>query len=458
MKRKALLLLVCSLVLGVASFLAGLTTKQAFIISVFSLSILGTLFFWDFRLVIMFAGCCILFLIHVMNIMQFIKFASLDVITFLAGMMIVVGMMKQSGLFHTLVTKILTYRNISGRILFIIILFFSAVLSGLTGEVTSIIVMIAVIFSISDSLEINPLPLVISSVLTTNIGSASTLLGNPIGILIALRAGLSFEDFLTKALPLSIVILAATIFLLLIWYRNYISQISTKLQTKQKDKYQLSNNFNSNEIISAVIFLVMIILIAFHKRLEILFGIADNKLLVILPVIFAGISLLFCRAKALHCIKNEVEWKSLLFFIFLFAQAGVIQSSGIAQFLAAKLIEATGNHLKVLSAATLFSSGLLSGVLDNTVVVAAFIPIVKSLHVANFSLKPLWWAMLFGACLGGNITAVGSTANIVALGLLEKQRNIKIDFKKWLKLGITIGIVSMLIAYLAISSLQIFSK
>lgn len=108
-----------------------------------------------------------------------------------------------------------------------------------------------------------------------------------------------------------------------------------------------------------------------------------------------------------------------------------------------------GSRPAVLTGAMLFLSGILSGILDNTVVVASFIPVVKSLHVIDSTLHQLWWAMLFGTCLGGNITAIGSTANIVALGILEKKKNIKI--------GLFVGLVSMAIAYLALVLIPVFA-
>jgi Na+/H+ antiporter NhaD/arsenite permease-like protein len=440
-----------------SAHIGKMNPEQVFVISVFSASILGTLLFWDHRLAFVFTGSGILLLTHSVDIAHFIQFASLDVIIFLIGMMIVVGMMKESGLFHWLVTKLLTMRNLNSAELFIIIMVLSAALSGLTGEVTSMIVMTATILEISDLLKINPIPLVISSVITTNIGSASTLLGNPIGILIALRANLTFEDFLTRALPLSAVVLAITIIILLLWYRKYLQDITSKLTLLSKEKTaSQAITFDSKKVCSILLFCVMIVLIAMHKRLEILFGIAENELLVILPIFFAGLSLLCFHHEALRCIEHEVEWKSLLFFTFLFAQAGVIQSSGVAQFLAERLMAQIGSQPEVLTGVTLFSSGILSGILDNTVVVASYIPVVKSLHVINSTLHPLWWAMLFGACFGGNITAIGSTANIVALGILEKEKNIKINFLEWLKIGLLIGIASMAVAYTALVTVPIF--
>ncbi len=457
MKVRFLLLIAFSVFLGVAGHFAGLTRDQVIVVCIFSLSVLGTLLFWDYRLSFVFIGTGVLFLTRSVDLEHFLKFASLDVILFLIGMMIVVAMMKESGVFNWLLTRILKTRNISGLGLFIIILTSSALLSAVMGEVSSIIVMMAVILDISALLDVKPTPLVISSVITTNIGSASTVLGNPIGVLLALRGGLTFEDFLTRALPLSLVILVACIAMLCLWYRTYIRELSARL-SKITRTNPASYTLDRDKKISITIFTLLIIFVSFHNRLEILFGIGENNLLIMLPIIFAGIVMAYRQSKVQYYMEHEVEWYSLLFFIFLFAQAGVIQSSGVAEFLAGKLVAHTGNHPNVLVAAILFSSGILSGVLDNTVVVATYIPVVKSLHMADLSLNALWWSLLFGACLGGNITAIGSTANIVALGLLEKQRNIKADFLEWLKLGLVIGAASMLIAYLAITAVPIFSK
>jgi len=138
---------------------------------------------------------------------------------------------------------------------------------------------------------------------------------------------------------------------------------------------------------------------------------------------------------------------SILFFLFFFAQAGAIKYSGILDFFVKKLIEGIKAKPTFLSGVILFSSGILSSILDNTVVVAAYIPVIQSLTAFGITVKPLWWAILFGACYGGNITIIGSTANIVAMDILEKKKKMKISFVRWLKIGFIIGIFSMFMAY-----------
>jgi len=453
MKVKVLLLMLISLFVGLLGYEIGLNPKQSIAISIFSASILGTLFFWEFRLSFVFVGSGILLLAKVIDLENFIKFASLDVILFLIGMMIVISMLKEAGFFMWLISRVLRVKNLTGRKLFIILMFISSLLSGLMDEVTSIITMVTVILEISDFLDVNPVPLLISSVFATNIGSAQTVLGNPIGVLIAARGKLSFEDFLINALPVSLVVLVITIFLLLIWYRDYIKDISKKLKGHNENKFFLqliSVPSDRKTKISMIIFGITVLLIGLHRRLELLFGVEENTLLILLPIISAGLVMVYRHDKARYYVEHEVEWNALLFFLFLFAQAGVIQASGIGSFIAEKIVSLIGNHPNILSFVVLFSSGFLSGTLDNVVVVSSYIPVIKSLSALHVSLTPLWWALLFGACYGGNITIIGSTANIVAMGILEKQKNIKINFFEWFKIGLIVGILSMAISYLAI--------
>lgn len=459
MLKKVSFLVLLSLFLAALSRFGGLTNQQAIIVGVFLISILGILLFWDLRLGFLFVGSGALFFIHSIDLEQFIQYASLDVIFFLVGMMIVVASMKDSGLFEWLVSAILKTANLGGMGTFATIMALSAVFSGFTGEAASIVVIMAIILELCDLLEINPVPLIISSVLATNIGSAATLFGNPIGIIIALRGKLSFEDFLTHALPISVFLFVIAVFILILWYRSYIKELSSKLQAKRTEilgKHTI--RWDTGKQTSLFIFIAMLIVIVLHKRLEILFGLENNTLLIITPIVFAGFVIFLHRARAINYIENGVGWGSLLFFMFLFVQAGVIQSSGVAQFFASQLMHSTGGQDRLLCGITIFSSGLLSGVLDNTVVVASFVPVVKNLHMTNMTLRPLWWSLLFGACLGGNLTAIGSTANIIAVSMLERQRKIKLDFIEWLKIGVIVTLVTLAVAFICVAVVPFFNK
>ncbi len=459
MKIKALALVIISALTGFLGHRIGFSVEQSVIVSVFMMSIIGTLFFWDVKLSFAFIGAGVLLSIGAVNMEDFIRFASLDVILFLIAMMIIVGMMKDAGFFEWLITLVLRVKRLSGWKMFAILMIASAVFSSLMGEVASIIVMTMVILNICDFLDEDPLPLVISSVMATNIGSASTVLGNPVGVLIAARGNLSFEDFLTHALPVSLVVLVLMILVMAGWFRRYLASIDRKIKVFGEDKgflYLISIPPDIRTRVSIGIFLATIVLIGFHRRFELMLGLEHNTMLIVIPVVAAGIVMVYRYDRARYYIEHEVEWPSLLFFMFLFAQAGVIQASGIADLLADKLFSTLGNSPSLLAGIVLLSSGFLSSILDNVVTVASYVPIITSLDAFHVSLKPLWWALLFGACYGGNITMIGSTANIVALGLLEKECHIKVTAMMWLKIGALVGFLSMAAAYIAIAVVPSF--
>ncbi|MBD3272321.1 MAG: hypothetical protein GF384_07275, partial [Elusimicrobia bacterium] len=198
--------------------------------------------------------------------------------------------------------------------------------------------------------------------------------------------------------------------------------------------------------ISMIIFGSTILLIALHRQIELLLNIDKNALLMILPIISAGIVMLYRHDKARFYVEHEVEWNSVLFFMFLFIQAGVIQSSGAAGILAEKIATLFGKSTGLLIGTVLFSSGILSSLLDNVVVVASYIPVVKNFTTMYPNISVFWWALLFGACFGGNITMIGSTANIIAMGIFEKRFGYRIGFFQWLKIGLVVGLITMAIS------------
>ncbi len=457
--KKTLILAACAFLSSFLGFTLGLSGQQISTLFIFSLAIFGTLFFWDLRLTFVFLGSGILFLTRSINLDTFIRYASFDVIIFLIGMMIIVAMMKDAGVFRWLVGVILSPKKITGVRLFTVLMLVSASLSGLMGEATSIIVMVAVILEIAALLKVNPVPLVISAVLSTNVGSAATLLGNPIGVLIALRGGLSFEDFLVHAFPLSVLLLLVTIILSIFWYRGFVQELSLALVSYKKNSSEVNCfKMDLNALVSLLIFMFTILSIAMHRRLEVFFGLDQNELLIVLPVIFAAVAMAYRQKRAQYYIAHDIEWASLLFFIFLFALTGALQASGISDIFARSIMRAGADNTAFLGGIFLFTSAGLSSVLDNTVVVSSYIPVIQSLGSLNVNLNPLWWCILFGACLGGNITLIGSTANIVAVGLLEKEKGIKISFAEWLKIGLFIGVTTSVLAYVAITILPFYGR
>lgn len=459
MLKKFIILIGIALGLGLLMKMTGFTTQQSIAVSIFSASILGTLFFWDFRLSFAFIGTSLLLLTGTIDLEHVVKYSSLEVIFFLIGMMVLVGLLKENGFFSSITHFLLSGKHITARKFIVILCVVSAILSTLTSEVISIIFIIAAIFEICDRLEVDPVPYVIISVLATNVGSAATVLGNPIGILIASKAGLTFEDFILKACPLSAVCLLAVIFICILWYRKDLELMDKNMLKLRNELQRIAHKpvvITKELKISLIIFAVTLLLISLHHRLELLLNIAPNTILLTAPILSSGIVMIWKWRKAREYIEKEVEWWTLLFFMFLFAQAGTLQFTGATDELAKRLAGVAGNNMESLIGIILWISTIGSSILDNVVLVAALIPVIQSFKAAALSVDPLWWALLFGGCFGGNITLVGSTANIIALGILEKEKKVKITFMRWFGIGLTVGLVTTVIVWIALLTVPLY--
>jgi Na+/H+ antiporter NhaD/arsenite permease-like protein len=165
------------------------------------------------------------------------------------------------------------------------------------------------------------------------------------------------------------------------------------------------------------------------------------------PLVSAGIVMIWRRERARYYIEHDVEWWTLTFFLLLFGVAGTLQYTHVTAEAASSLKTLLGDQTDVLMPAVMVISALGSAFVDNVIFVAAFIPVVQELIGDAGPVHPLWWALLFGACFGGNITMIGSTANIVALGMLEKRYRTRIVFLEWFRVGLAAGLVAGLVAW-----------
>ncbi|MFA5039094.1 MAG: SLC13 family permease [Candidatus Omnitrophota bacterium] len=447
------ILIFTSIGIGLLGTRVGLNTHQALALGIFVASICGTLFFWEFRLSFAFLGTSILILTRTIDIEHFIKFSSLEVIVFLVGMMIVVGLLKEAGFFAWIVETILKMRNLTARKFLVAISLISAVLSATTGEVVSIIFMTAAILEICDYFEVEPLPFIMISVFMTNIGSAATVLGNPIGILIATKSNLTAEDFLRSALPISLVCLGATMVIVNFWYRRQLAEFDKKIKDLGANEIliKLISVPLGRELKTGLIILgLTVFLISVSHRLEVLFALENNAVLLTIPLIMSAFIMIWKWKKAREFVEKDVEWWSLLFFMFLFAQAGTLQHTGATDVFASGLIDLARGSSQALLGLVLWVASIGSSLMDNVVIVVAFIPIINSFHSLGSGLQSFWWALLFGGCLGGNITLIGSTANIVAVGILEKEKQMKISFLDWLKVGSVVGIATTVVTWVVL--------
>jgi Na+/H+ antiporter NhaD/arsenite permease-like protein len=425
--------------------------QQVISCSIFIMIILATLLFWEYRLPVAFLGIGVLVGTNVLTLPIFIRECKLDVILFLVGMMIIVGVLRDIGLFTWIIQSVITLPHITGPMFVIIIVFLGAIMACAIDEVTSIVFIATLIFQVCDTLKVRPLPFIIIAVLGTNIGSSGTMLGNPVGILIGQNATppLGFIDFMTWSFPIMLITLSASMFVLLWLYRKEINLLSERLSTRRQMDLGLGPLVRVPYKRGLAIFAGMISFIAMHHYLESGLGLGPNTLLIVAPLVIAGLLMLWRHQRARHYIEANVDWWTLLFFMMLFAKAGTLQETHVTEKIAGYFQQVFGNRLSILTPAIIGISALGSAFVDNIVFAAAFMPIVNKLQQT-----PLLWALLHGTCFGGNITMIGSTANIVALGMLEKRYRTHVHFFEWLKVGAIVGLVSCLLAWGGIAILS----
>jgi Na+/H+ antiporter NhaD/arsenite permease-like protein len=444
-KRNFLIFFISVISIGIILWLILGNFAQTMAGTIFMATVLGTLMFWRFRLAIAFAGIGLLLATQTIDIEHTINFMSIDVITFLASMMIIVEIAKRGGLFKWLLYRLLVIVKYDPIKVMIVLLTISTLMAAMVDEVTSIIFITAIVFEYCRYFNIDPVPFVISTVLATNIGSSATMLGNPIGILIGLRAKLTFEDFIIYATPVAILSLIVIIFLCTFWYRKMLKKAKAKIM-KLNNTNLIKEEFNIKEVkLSGILLFVTIFMIAMHYRIELIFNLEKSTFLLIAAYIGASIGLIWKREEARSIVEKGVDWWTLIFFMFLFAKAGALKYTGLTDVLASGIASIASSQHQIQSF-MLWFGGFASSVLDNVVLIAALIPVVQSIGNLGFSMAPLWWALLFGGTYGGNITMIGSTANIVALGMLEKECNYYMKFFKWLPIGLLGGVLPMLVA------------
>ena len=448
---RAVLVLAMSAALAGTAWALHFNTRQILSVTIFTVTVLATLFFWRFRLAIAFLGISALLACKVLTVHEFVESCELPVIIFLVGMMIVVGVLKELGLFTWMIQSVVGMKKMSGMAFTLIIVVLSALMACVVDEVTSIVFVCALIFQVCDTLKVRPMPFLIIAVMSTNIGSSGTMLGNPVGLLIGHNAQLTFLHFVTWAFPVMLLALATSMVLLLLWYRKDIALLSKRLEERRQMGLRMAPLVRVPYKRSLLILVSLITLIALHHPLEKwVLHLESNTILMAAPLVVAGILMIWRHERARHYVEENVEWWTLLFFMMLFAKAGTLEHTGVTSEIAKGFSALLKDADWLLTPVIIFVSAIGSAFVDNVVFVAAFIPVVKELGAGVGAPHPLWWALLFGACFGGNITMIGSTANLVALGMLEKRYRVRANFLEWLKVGLLTGLAACLVAWVCL--------
>ena len=434
---------------------AGLNAEQIASVTIFASLIVGTLLFWRFRLAFALVGVALMLGLGLLNTDTMIEFAGFDMILFLVGMMIVVGFLEEKKFFEHLLGKIMKGVGNNPVKLVVVLMLMSALFAALVDEVTSILFMTATVLHLTGKLRISAIPLVMMTVFATNIGSSATVVGNPVGVLIAMRAELTFMEFLRWATPISIAGLGVAIPLSLLYFRKYIRQMGEALRSQKTEEVLVENNTMSGVSITIqkesfkipwMVFVGTIAALVAHSPLEVALGLEKNVLLPGVAFAAAGIVLFLNHNKAREMVEKRVDWWTLAFFIFLFASVGTMKMLGVTTVLAEGMYDLSGNDETNLFFIFVPVTSILSALMDNVLAVATFIPVVHEFGDLGVDNYPFWWAMLFGGTFFGNLTLIGSTANIVAIGMLERRKRGNISLKEWIKPGAVISIPTMILA------------
>ncbi|MBI4258293.1 MAG: hypothetical protein HY619_04995 [Thaumarchaeota archaeon] len=457
MKKSLVTFLSLLAIVTVIASLSGLGREQVLSVFVFSILILGTLTYWRFRLAFGLVGLGLLLGLGLINVAHLVEFAGLDIILFLVGMMIVVGYLEERRFFETIVERIVRVTGTNASKLLIILMLMSGLFAALVDEVTSILFMAATIFQITGRYRLNPVPFLIMVVFATNIGSSATVVGNPVGVMIALRGGLAFSDFLRWATPISIMALFLTILISMKYFSKDIEALSEAMKTTGFEDAMESNEASGEETgeekphdikLPAALFLGTIASLLLHRQIEEILLLEKNAMLLGTALIAAGITLFLERDRARELVERRVDWWTLSFFLILFSAVGTLQFVGVTSFLASGLFSIAGGDPSTIFFVFSITAAVLTGFMDNVLAVATFIPIVRELGELGVQSFPLWWGMLFAGTFFGNLTIIGSTANIVAIGMMERRKQGHITFVQWIKPGLVVSIPTLLLALL----------
>ncbi len=361
-----------------------------------------------------------------------------NVIGLLMGMMIIVGIMKATGVFQWMAYK--SYQAAKGRIwpLAVILMLVTAVTSAFLDNVTSMVLLTPVIIEIALVLRTSPLNFLIPMVLASNIGGTATLIGDPPNIMIGSYAGLTFNDFALTLTPIVLITLIPFIGMMYFMYRKKYGEVVVEdidgLLERLREEYRITDSKLLKHSLCILSFVILLFLT--HGVLHMEVSIA--------ALTGASILLLISRSNISEILLNEVEWPTLIFFVGLFIIVGATVETGVIGMMADLVVDLSGGSLTVAIVLVMWVAAIASAIVDNIPFTATMLPIVAYLSqvLPGAESMVLWWALAIGACYGGNGTLIGASANVVTAGLSERAGH-PISFIEFLKVGAPVMFVSV---------------
>ncbi len=373
----------------------------------------------------------------------------LNVIFLLLGMMIFVGVLKRTGMFQFLAYKAYAWARGNVFILSFVLQFLTAVISAFLDNVTTMLLVIPVTIEIALTLKVHPLTFLIPQAFASNVGGTATLIGDPPNILIGSYTGLTFGQFVSNLTLICFLSLIVSCFYFLWWHKK--EYLKADVQDVEKTIAQLREQY---KITDRKLMIQGLVLLGFTILLFALHGFMHMQVAVA-ALIGSLLLLAVSKVEIVEMLEHEVEWPSLMFFIGLFVVIAAAESTGLIQQIANVVLQASQGNLTIAVVMILWVSAIASAFIDNIPFTATMLPIVLFLS-ESFGLPKdnvLWWSLSLGACLGGNGTMIGASANVVTVGMAEKA-GYKISFVEYMKIcwwpmmiTVTMCMVYLLIAY-----------
>ena len=364
-----------------------------------------------------------------------------NVIFLLMGMMIIVGVLKESGVFQWLAYK--SFQITGGKVFLLAatLCVVTAVLSAFLDNVTAMLLLTPVTIEIALILGISPLALLMPEIMASNFGGTATLIGDPPNIMIGSYAGLTFNDFVVTLAPCVVITMIAQVFYTK-WYYGKDYQKATVedvpgMITFLREKYQITDA--KLLTVGGAILLGVITLFILHGFFHMEVSVA--------AMLGASLILIASRVDTVKVIEHEIEWPSLVFFIMLFVVVGAAEETGILQVVADWIKNVCAGNLTLAVVLVMWTAAVFSAIVDNIPFTATMLPIVAFLTktIPGAESGVLWWGLALGACFGGNATVIGASANVITTGIAEKAGH-RITFFQFVKHGTPITVIGMIIA------------
>jgi Na+/H+ antiporter NhaD/arsenite permease-like protein len=364
-----------------------------------------------------------------------------NVIFLLMGMMIIVGVLKESGVFQWMAYK--AFQMTGGRVFILTaaLCVVTAVLSAVLDNVTTMLLLTPVTIELALILGIPPFALLMPLIMASNFGGTSTLIGDPPNIMIGSYAGLTFNDFVLTLGPLVAVVMIMQIAYTKLYYGNTYKKAQVEDVPSMikflKEKYQITDL--GILYVGGTVLLGVIVLFMLHGFFHMDVSVA--------ALFGGGLILILNKTDIVRVLEHDVEWPSLVFFIMLFIIVGAAEETGILQYLANWIMAVCKGDLVIAIVLIMWSAAILSAIVDNIPFTATMLPVVALLSetIPGADSMVLWWALAVGACFGGNATIIGASANVITVGIAEKSGH-KITFMDFVKHGTPVTIISLIMA------------